>query len=382
MYSQDTIFCGDNLAKYLGVVEIVPKKQTAIIVKGERLGAVDANKGDWVLCGKTVDTWKAGVCYRWTGGEWIPLQPEVNFATEYQACLIHLLDIPDLAQQAGHFGALFAKLLVTQKALIDNLVSNQAFIKKLVVQKLHIDTDPDSNQDFEAWFDEVNGLKINNAGKEIFKVDTAGNTIGLNCIFDNSTLRGFFYSTVFSVEKKQLSQAFFQYTTIRGPYGIYVPDQSVLEFFKSVRNTGLPIDDYSEESYTHYECFVQGRGEAYNDNNNSLVRNDVTGIYGKYIERKTLDGATKGDIKTAYGIAVFFNDGTWIQNYREIKYTFPPFSVLDLNTLVEDTFNFTTIKMYVSGGINTVACFNNLPKTKPMEPNVVWLDSNNFLRLS
>ena len=121
--------------KYLGVVETVPDTKTAIITKGEKLGAVDANPGDWVLSGKTIGGWKVGVCYRWTGAQWVNLQPEVNYAKEYHACLIHLFEIEELKQQTGHFGALFAKVLVAQKALID----------ELIVKQLRIDSNKNSN---------------------------------------------------------------------------------------------------------------------------------------------------------------------------------------------------------------------------------------------
>ncbi|UTC77562.1 LamG domain-containing protein [Treponema sp. OMZ 799] len=164
----------NNTPRYLGVVETVPSTRTAIITKGEKLGAVDANPGDWVLSGKTIGGWKVGVCYKWTGAQWINLEPEVNYAEAYQACLVHMFEIEELKQQTGHYGALFAKVLVAQKAMIDELLVNQAFIKNLVVQKLKIDTDDTTNQDFEAWFDELNGLKIRNKGEEIFKIDTNG----------------------------------------------------------------------------------------------------------------------------------------------------------------------------------------------------------------
>ena len=162
--------------KYLGVVETVPDTKTAIITKGERLGAVDANSGDWVLSGRTIGGWKVGVCYKWSGAQWLNLEPEVNYAKEYQSCLVHMFQIEELKQQTGHFGALFAKVLVAQKAMIDELLVNQAFIKNLVVRKLRIDTiEGDEHNDFEAWFDELNGLKIMNKGEEIFRVDTNGN---------------------------------------------------------------------------------------------------------------------------------------------------------------------------------------------------------------
>ena len=160
--------------KYLGVTETVPTTRTVLIMKGERLGAQDANAGDWVLMAKTVGGWKVGVCYRWTGSMWINLEPEYNYTEQYQAALYHICEIEELMKNTGHFGALFAKQLVAQKALIDELLVNQAFIKNLVVQKLHIDSDDTTHQDFEAWFDEENGLKINNKGQEIFKVSNEG----------------------------------------------------------------------------------------------------------------------------------------------------------------------------------------------------------------
>lgn len=177
--------------KYLGVTETVAATRTAIITKGERLGAVDANAGDWVLSGKTIGGWKVGVCYRWTGTLWINLEPEANYAKEYHACLLHICEIEELMKETGHFGALFAKVLVAQKAMIDELLVNQAFIKNLVVRKLKIDTDETTNQDFEAWFDETNGLKIRNnkktllhldpvAGHSVFNGDIKANKIFLN----------------------------------------------------------------------------------------------------------------------------------------------------------------------------------------------------------
>ena len=163
--------------KYLGMVETVPDTRTAIITKGERLGAVDANPGDWVLSGKTIGGWKVGVCYRWTGAQWLNLQPEVNYAKEYQACLVHLFEIEELKQQTGHFGALFAKVLVAQKAMIDELLVNQAFIKNLVVQKLKIDTDDTTHQDFEVDINEDIGISVRNKGQVVFEVSKTGNAI-------------------------------------------------------------------------------------------------------------------------------------------------------------------------------------------------------------
>ncbi|QSH93651.1 hypothetical protein [Treponema phagedenis] len=172
--------------KYLGACATVPPHRTVVITKGEQLGAVDANKGDWVLMTKNTGGWKQGVCYRWEGSRWVNLEPVYNYDQQYQCCLLHLMEIPELKEQTGHFGAILCGALVSQRALIDELVANQAFIKKLVVnqafiknlvvRKLHIDTiEGDEHNDFEAWFDELNGLKIRNKGEEIFRIDTSGN---------------------------------------------------------------------------------------------------------------------------------------------------------------------------------------------------------------
>ena len=50
-------------------------------------------------------------------------------------------------------------------------------VERLIAKKLHIDTDKNSNQDFEAWFDGINGLKIKNNAEEIFSVQPNGTTV-------------------------------------------------------------------------------------------------------------------------------------------------------------------------------------------------------------
>lgn len=187
--------------KYLGVVETVPDTKTAIITKGEKFGFVDANPGDWVLSGKTIGGWKVGVCYKWSGLAWKPLEPAINYAKEYHACLVHLFEIEELKQQTGHFGALFAKILVAQKAMIDELLVNQAFIKNLVVRKLKIDTDETTNQDFEAWFDELNGLRIRNKGEEIFQIDTNGDVFAKNAFLQDGAFTGEIITDSFELRK-------------------------------------------------------------------------------------------------------------------------------------------------------------------------------------
>ena len=153
--------------KYLGVTETVPPTRTVLITKGERLGAQDANAGDWVLMGKTVGGWKVGVCYRWTGRMWINLEPEYNYTEQYQAALYHICEIEELMQNTGHFGALFAKALVVQKALIDNLIT----------KNLLVDSDINNLNDFEAKINKIDGVLVRNKNKTILEVSPTGKSV-------------------------------------------------------------------------------------------------------------------------------------------------------------------------------------------------------------
>ena len=88
------------------------------------------------------------------------------------------------------------------------LATKKTFVENLIVQKLHIDSDDTTHQDFEAWFDKTNGLKINNKGEKIFNVDTMGNIFAKNANFENTTLvngsfSGDIHTPVFEVSKTQ-----------------------------------------------------------------------------------------------------------------------------------------------------------------------------------
>ena len=216
--------------KYLGVTETVPATRTAVITKGERLGAQDANPGDWVLMSKTVGGWKCGVCYRWTGTLWVNLEPEYNYTEQYQAALYHICEIPELMRNTGHFGALFAKVLVAQQAFIDklvaqeafitklsgdiaflkelttqkvfveNLIANNSFIKKLATQdafldslvakKLKIDNDEQNPNDFEVTINNDIGILAKNNGQEIFRIKKSGEAFLNDAELKNVTVTG------------------------------------------------------------------------------------------------------------------------------------------------------------------------------------------------
>ncbi|MEL3905576.1 MAG: hypothetical protein P1P65_00900 [Treponema sp.] len=115
--------------KYLGVVETVPATRTAIITKGERLGAVDANTGDWVLSGKTIGGWKVGVCYRWTGEKW-----EQTGSPQYsQAALTDALELCRTMGKNENIPAVqFAEKLVALEAFVESLSAQVVYFQKSV----------------------------------------------------------------------------------------------------------------------------------------------------------------------------------------------------------------------------------------------------------
>ena len=206
--------------KYLGVTETVTVNSAVLIVKGEKTGYERANPGDWVLMGKSAGGWKVGVCYRWEGLRWEPLEPEYNYTEQYQAALYHICEIPELMKNTGHFGALFAKALVTQeafikklsgdiaflkelttqKAFVENLIANNSFIKKLTTQdafldnlvakKLKIDNDGQNPNDFEVAINNDIGILAKNNGQEIFRIKKSGEAFLNDAELKNVTVTG------------------------------------------------------------------------------------------------------------------------------------------------------------------------------------------------
>ena len=338
--------------KYLGVTETVPTTRTVVITKGERLGAQDTNAGDWVLMAKTVGGWKVGVCYRWTGSQWINLEPEYNYTEQYQAALYHICEIPELMQNTGHFGALFAKVLVTQEAFIKKLVAQEAFINKLateqaflrqlIVQRLHIDSDDTTHQDFEAWFDETNGLKINNKGQEIFKVDAAGNVFAKNAT---------------------LIDAYFSGNIVSGPLELLNSEPSTKKITLASNSTATSI----VEKYGFIDIICE------NINGGTPVHRFITRatpfitripIY-EWDYSLTPPKMVFKEWKIVSGVT---NTVQFFTNSGDKTYT-------NNETITED---------YILSSKKGVKTFKlkNIPTVEPVDKNIVWVDSSGCLRLS
>ena len=389
--------------KYLGVTETVPPTRTVLITKGERLGAQDANAGDWVLMGKTVGGWKVGVCYRWTGSMWINLEPEYNYTEQYQAALYHICEIEELMQNTGHFGALFAKALVAQKALIDKLLVNQAFIKNLVVQKLHIDSDDTTHQDFEAWFDQAHGLKINNKGEEMLRVTPDGTLLLAKKIFFNfvqhkdignvlytnsvgESCKDIFnrYGSISKTAYGYLDKDFIHKITIQKVDDANVDYWCFVHLFFGRSSRGfwykfsIPKDKYlitffgKDKTYT----YLQIRHPAYISYPPDGTKLD--GFYGSLLYNNTAAEKFHSDkriYKTSGG-------GYYESAVGYIGENVTPGEIFEYDKIIEEK-NPPAIVLYDDDPykITSVMKFENIPEAKPSAPNIIWKDGE-FLKIS
>ena len=389
--------------KYLGVTETVPTTRTAVIMKGDKLGAQDANPGDWVLMAKTVGGWKVGVCYRWTGSMWINLEPEYNYTEQYQAALYHICEIPELMQNTGHFGALFAKVLVAQKALIDELLVNQAFIKNLVVQKLHIDSDDKSDQDFEAWFDEANGLKINNKGEEMLKVTPDGTLLLAKKIFFNFVQHKDIGNVLYTNSAGESCKDIFnRYGSMsKNAFGYLTGD-----FIYKI--TIQKIADANVD----YWCFVHlffgrnSRGFWYKfsiPKDKYLITffgKDKTYIYSQTRNPSTISYPPDGTKLNGFAGALVYDEvaaekfhsdkriyktsggGYYESGIGYVGEVVTPGEIFEYNKITEEK-NPPAIVLYDDDPykITSVMKFENIPEAKPSAPNIIWKDGN-FLKIS
>ena len=348
--------------KYLGVTETVPATRTAIITKGERLGAQDANPGDWVLMSKTVGGWKCGVCYRWTGTLWINLEPEANYVEQYHACLLHICEIPELMKNTGHFGALFAKVIVAQEAFIKKLAADQAFLKELIVQRLRIDSDKNSDTDFEAWFDKDNGLKIKNKGEEIFKVDIAGNICAQKAVFTDCIFSGDIYSgplELSSTAPKSTKIVFYSGTSIkdiaetRGTFDIECSSES--PHSKIVRVT--LIQNYYVKGEPGKKYYYNSKGQIYD-----WEHITVQISYKRYVFSVISTDAVEN---------YFFIKGQWFfpQNIT-VRLNDDRNDIIPYNIIIYSKQNSKTLKL------------KNLPTLPPEEKGLIWVSSDGVLHIS
>jgi hypothetical protein len=120
-----TLFITKNInnyaSRYLGTVKkLSTAEATVTIEKGPVMGQVRARQGDYVLAVVAAGGRLAGSVFQWSGVAWEYRTPE-NYSELYIRCFKDGLDVPELSQDMGWFGAVFAKLLVAQQAFITEL---------------------------------------------------------------------------------------------------------------------------------------------------------------------------------------------------------------------------------------------------------------------
>ena len=118
----------NSAPRYLGTVDELPAVATITVIKGPATGQVRARQGDFVLAVAAAGGRLAGSVFQWTGVVWEYRAPENN-SDLYIRCFSDGLEVPELAQDMGWFGAVFAKLLVAQQAFIEKLYMQQATIR-------------------------------------------------------------------------------------------------------------------------------------------------------------------------------------------------------------------------------------------------------------
>ncbi|MGP1412238.1 MAG: hypothetical protein ACTTKD_10445, partial [Peptoanaerobacter stomatis] len=217
-------------------------------------------------------------------------------------------------------------------ALIDveRLIAQEAFIKNLVAKKLYIDTDQNTHQDFEAWFDETNGLKIKNNGEEIFKVDRNGNVFAKKATLQD----GIFTGEIFSGPLELINRS---------------PDSTSYYFKKNTR-----VDSYFNEYGT---IIAWGKG-LYNGESLKHVRLSYS-VY-PYAKVWEISFSKKGmDLHKCYEKRWDEKEEQWI-NWRDDR--------LDEDIMFYTNANTKTFKL------------KNLPRSEPNEKDVLWVE-NGFLKI-
>ncbi len=107
-------------SRYLGTIDTLPETAAITILKGPARGNARALQGNYVLAVASGYNWQAGRVYQWTGLAWEYREPQ-NHSDLYARCFADGLDAPELTQDMGWFGAVFAKLIIAQKAAIEEL---------------------------------------------------------------------------------------------------------------------------------------------------------------------------------------------------------------------------------------------------------------------
>lgn len=224
------------------------------------------------------------------------------------------------------------------------LAVKKTFTEKLVVQSLHIDTDDTTHEDFEARFDKTNGLKINNKGDEIFRVDTAGNVFARNAFLQD----GVFVNGLFSGDIKT--------TTLE-----------LLSVPPDIEPIILTDGMKAKEAYEKY-------GDV-----NRLITDKYNDKIRRVIIKKTI-GKEGNQTHTAWSIYLYYNsegNGTPAHIWQTLIITQYGNRPDERNWVVNGNYFLTTNPNAKTFRIR------NLPTSSGTKGSgIVWVDANGFLRIS
>ena len=330
--------------KYLGTSNIAPDGKQVFITNGGKTGNNTANIGDWILMTSNADSYKKGWCYRWTGSEWLKLDPQSQYQKEYTACLKdHFEKCGDMySSEPQMFGALFCQFLAF----------NNAFGNFLEVKKLKIDNDSSNPNDFELNINKDVGILAKNKGKKIFEVSPDG----------NATFSGEINCQGFQVLNRPAPAPQFLYSWNKGdnPFDIFQKITTLKEirflwdnkyFIDTPLTSGHSVDGIYETTTIRYiKCEQWGGNDSIN------VRVTLYSNNGDIIEK--ISGAK----------SIQYN--RYITNLDEDRYGSAKWWPSQQNA----TFNTYNPSQKV--------IIPNISFSKPPEQNVLYRDENGFIKIS
>jgi hypothetical protein len=224
-------------------------------------------------------------------------------------------------------------------------------VERLIAKKLHIDTDKNTHQDFEAWFDGVNGLKINNNSEEIFKVDRNGNVFMKNAFLQNGTFTGDIYSGPLELSSKTPSGRVFNFTA----------REATFDCVERINNqTSTPRGMYA-------------LGEGFFNNEKIIGFHTLSILIPNIVIGEAYPDPAGWCTRT---ITFFSFNGT--------KYTYTSHSTLRKNGTEEITQNDIipySMTFTENSGSRTFR-LKDLPTSQPLGSNYVWRDIDGFLRIT
>ena len=218
--------------------------------------------------------------------------------------------------------------------------------ENLIVQQLKIDSEKNSNQDFEAYFDKTRGLQIRNKGADILKIDPktgeaffSGKLNATSGYFDNIVIAG---------------NSVFRGDIVSGP---------------------LELNDRNPSQQT--EIFKINKGES------------STKLY-RWLESKgTLGGMHNGDIvidghaATYYETFPGYKYSVWFIRFydKDLKQLNISNSIFDIEFDDKETQFSHTLQIGFYNPTGKTFKLHNLPTNEPNQSGAIWVDAGGFLRI-